>query len=165
MNATDSIGASGLSAVAHSSSEMADILLGPFTDPLSRTWWPGLAFTLVVMLVYMLRERRSVVSRLREVLSHASTHLDIQLLFARQLTRTLSGGAGLSLAYIIATRSVLWADRTVGRPTAPDWSLPLIMVLYTTTLFIVLDASRFLLHTAMHRVPVLWAFHQVHHSL
>ena len=32
------------------------------------------------------------------------------------------------------------------------------------TLFVVWDASRWITHWLMHRLPALWAFHQVHHS-
>jgi len=39
-----------------------------------------------------------------------------------------------------------------------------IMILYTVTLFIVSDFTRYWLHRFMHRVPLLWKFHRVHHS-
>lgn len=42
----------------------------------------------------------------------------------------------------------------------PLW-LPL---LYTATFFIVDDFARFFLHYLMHKFPLLWAFHKVHHS-
>ena len=103
-------------------------------------------------------------SAIRAGLLHPSTRLDLQLLLARQLVRALMGTAGVGLAYTIATRGVLWADRSLGRPVAPDWPEALITAVYTLTLFVAWDASRFALHWAMHRLPALWAFHQVHHS-
>ena len=39
-----------------------------------------------------------------------------------------------------------------------------IAVFFTLTLFVVDDASRYYLHRLMHRWPVLWAFHRVHHT-
>ena len=36
--------------------------------------------------------------------------------------------------------------------------------IYSLTLFVVWDFSRFALHWLMHKVPALWEFHQVHHS-
>ncbi|WP_111979294.1 sterol desaturase family protein [Algibacillus agarilyticus] len=39
-----------------------------------------------------------------------------------------------------------------------------IWFVFTFVLFIIDDLTRFLLHLALHKVPVLWVFHQVHHS-
>ena len=43
----------------------------------------------------------------------------------------------------------------------PAWIAP---VLYTICLFILDDFSRFFVHFCLHRFPILWAFHKVHHS-
>jgi len=39
-----------------------------------------------------------------------------------------------------------------------------VSVIFTSCLFVVDDASRYYLHRLMHRWPVLWAFHRVHHT-
>jgi sterol desaturase/sphingolipid hydroxylase (fatty acid hydroxylase superfamily) len=39
-----------------------------------------------------------------------------------------------------------------------------VMVLFTITLFVVSDFTRYWLHRFMHAVPLLWKFHKVHHS-
>lgn len=39
-----------------------------------------------------------------------------------------------------------------------------IMAFFTVLLFIFDDFTRFLLHYILHRIPVLWEFHKVHHS-
>ncbi|AWB67324.1 sterol desaturase family protein [Saccharobesus litoralis] len=39
-----------------------------------------------------------------------------------------------------------------------------VFFIFTTLLFLLDDFSRFFLHWLLHKVPVLWAFHQVHHS-
>ena len=38
------------------------------------------------------------------------------------------------------------------------------IVLYTITLFILSDFTRYWLHRFLHTIPVLWEFHKVHHS-
>ena len=38
------------------------------------------------------------------------------------------------------------------------------MIAYSVVLFLVSDASRYIVHRLLHRVPLLWRFHQVHHS-
>ena len=39
-----------------------------------------------------------------------------------------------------------------------------IMVIFTITLFVASDFTRYWLHRFMHTVPLLWKFHKVHHS-
>jgi len=43
----------------------------------------------------------------------------------------------------------------------PDWAVP---ICFTLFLFLLDDFARYFLHMLMHRWPVLWAFHKVHHS-
>nr|WP_216092588.1 sterol desaturase family protein [Candidatus Marithrix sp. Canyon 246] len=38
------------------------------------------------------------------------------------------------------------------------------MVLFTLSLFIFSDLTRYLLHRLLHSIPILWEFHKVHHS-
>ena len=60
-------------------------------------------------------------------------------------------------------KSRLWPAVIEG---PPDWPLGAVgtTVSYTALLFLASDGSRFLLHKVMHEVPLLWRFHQVHHS-
>jgi len=53
----------------------------------------------------------------------------------------------------------LWSSSSLGGLSAST-----IAVFFTLTLFVVDDASRYYLHRLMHRWPVLWAFHRVHHT-
>ena len=52
--------------------------------------------------------------------------------------------------------------------TRPLWSVDIpvfwVSVIFTACLFVVDDASRYYLHRFMHRCPILWAFHRVHHT-
>tara|TARA_Y100000588_G_scaffold329820_1_gene366308 strand:+ start:162 stop:1178 length:1017 start_codon:yes stop_codon:yes gene_type:complete len=45
--------------------------------------------------------------------------------------------------------------------SVPYWS---VMLGYTLFLFLLDDLSRFVVHLALHRIPLLWAFHKIHHS-
>lgn len=140
-----------------------DALAGPFLDPASRTWWGGLVAFGLVALVLGATQRRWTWRQLARAARHPSSLLDVQLLAARQLLRVLTGAPSLAAAWWLATHGVRWLDRTVGRPelSLPE---PLVVVLYSVVLFVAWDLSRFLVHLAMHRIPALWAFHQVHHS-
>ena len=44
------------------------------------------------------------------------------------------------------------------------WHTGLALALFSLCFFVVEDLSRFLLHRLMHRVPMLWKIHSVHHS-
>ena len=48
----------------------------------------------------------------------------------------------------------------------PSSSIPvwMVMIIFTTVLFVLDDFSRYFLHRLMHRVPILWRFHKAHHS-
>ncbi|MEX2617076.1 MAG: extracellular solute-binding protein [Alphaproteobacteria bacterium] len=69
-----------------------------------------------------------------------------QVALAAVLFETLHGMAG--------GRPMLWA-------ALPGWGVAL---LFTVAHFILDDATKYLVHRALHRWPVLWAFHKVHHS-
>lgn len=45
-----------------------------------------------------------------------------------------------------------------------SWSSSQIMLLYTLVSLVLIDFSIFITHYLQHRVPLLWKFHQVHHS-
>lgn len=143
---------------------LLDALLAPFLDPLSRTWWPALLASGAIALGWWAwRRPRWTLAGARRVLTHPSTALDVQLLLGRQLLGLLPLGVGAGGAWLLASHGVRLLDRHLGRPDlqAPAW---LATLATTLALFLAWDASRFLLHLAMHRLPVLWAFHQVHHS-
>lgn len=157
---------------------IGSVLTDPFLDPASRTWLGGLAVAAVVAVVVgswsarqsPLRTVQRGLRALARAITHRSARLDVQLLIARQLL----AGLGLAIPSValslwLATSSVRSLDDLVGDPQSlglpvgavPWWAL---MLGYTLALFVVQDLSRFLLHYLMHRVPALWALHQVHHS-
>jgi Fe(3+) dicitrate transport protein len=138
-------------------------LAAPFTSPLARTWWVGLVWAAALALLLTLRDG-PLLPRLRALLSHPSTRLDVQLLLGRQLLGLLRGAGGLGGAWWVATRLVRALDGAVGVPEAPALPQPLLTAAYSLSLFFAWDLSRYLVHLAMHRIPTLWAFHQVHHS-
>ncbi|MCB9675353.1 MAG: sterol desaturase family protein [Alphaproteobacteria bacterium] len=93
---------------------------------------------------------------------HRSSRLDVQLLLGRQLLRAVGALPALLSSFWLATQLVFALDR-VATPhlAAPSW---LVTAAYTLALFVAWDASRYVAHRLMHEIPVLWAFHQVHHS-
>ena len=45
-----------------------------------------------------------------------------------------------------------------------NWSITTIVVLYTIAIVVVNDFFSFLVHYLMHKIPLLWEFHKIHHS-
>ena len=67
---------------------------------------------------------------------------------------TLAGLLFEGLHDAFGTRISLW-------PALPAW---VVMAAFTTCHFVLDDFSKYGLHRLLHRWPVLWAFHKVHHS-
>jgi len=68
----------------------------------------------------------------------------------------------LAVATLLFEALHVWLDgRVFLWPSVPSWA---IAGLFTTSLFLLDDASKYLVHRALHRWPLLWNFHKVHHS-
>lgn len=100
----------------------------------------------------------------RVVWWHPSARVDYLLVLLRPVVKLAFFVPWLFSAEYLTGKLVLALYDVVGAPPAhalPLWALGLV---YTATLFLASDLSRFLLHHASHRFDVLWQFHQVHHS-
>jgi sterol desaturase/sphingolipid hydroxylase (fatty acid hydroxylase superfamily) len=115
-------------------------------------------------------EGRSWWQALRESLSlrnwwHRSARADYRLYFVNALTLPLLFGV---LAF--GDRQVVsLLDGTFGLTPAVDGLVtepPSIAarIAFTVVFFIAYDFGRFVAHSVLHDVPVLWEFHKVHHS-
>jgi sterol desaturase/sphingolipid hydroxylase (fatty acid hydroxylase superfamily) len=96
-----------------------------------------------------------------------SSLTDVALMSFNSLFRALLVlpylGTSLGVAIVVGS----WLQGSVGDAYfIQQLSLPLasIALLFSAVLFLVDDGSRFLTHLAMHRIPVLWSLHKVHHS-
>lgn len=45
-----------------------------------------------------------------------------------------------------------------------NWSIGTVVVIYTIVIVVVNDFFTFFIHYLMHKIPVLWEFHKIHHS-
>ena len=140
-------------------------------DPSKRVFWGYLIVALVIAgLVLVVRDRRQWRFRLYEQLLsprlwlHPSSLLDMKLMVTKSVVRALLFAPWLLSSYGVALAVLRLANGQLGvaHPTtlSPSW----IALLYTVVLFMSSDGSRYLLHRLCHEVPLLWQFHQVHHS-
>ena len=149
-------------------------LLNPLVfplDPAKRIWWGCLLSSLVLAsIITAIRVGRvDLKDQLRQLFDKhywltKSSAVDISLMFANNAIRVLVlvPAVGGRLAGTLLVGGFLQSQ--LG--DAPSVDLPWIVIgaIFSLSFFIAEDASRFFLHFAMHRVPLLWRFHRVHHS-
>jgi sterol desaturase/sphingolipid hydroxylase (fatty acid hydroxylase superfamily) len=128
---------------------------------------------LTASLWYTLRRRGTFVSRVRALLRgrawrrvwlHKSTFLDFKLLFVSGFFNAagISGLFGVSLATSAATQALLARVMTPA-PAAIETSVAIAVVM-GVLYWVVFDFGYWFAHWLMHRIPMLWEFHKVHHS-
>ncbi|MFT5598195.1 MAG: sterol desaturase/sphingolipid hydroxylase (fatty acid hydroxylase superfamily) [Urechidicola sp.] len=100
----------------------------------------------------------------REKWWSSSNKSDYQMMLLNQPIMLLLSPLLLS-KLALATTLFYTLSNWVSRPLWPiDIPVFWVSVIFTLCLFVVDDASRYYLHRFMHRSPVLWAFHRVHHT-
>lgn len=142
-----------------------------FSDPGKRIYVPFLVVTLFMASgVYLWQSRRSGRSLAglmqylfsRKLWFHSSSLLDYKLFIFNGLFRALAPAAWSVAAVGAVVSSAL--VMSVEAPSTEEWSRTQIALSYTICLFVFGDFTRFVLHSLLHRVPLLWEFHKVHHS-
>lgn len=103
----------------------------------------------------------------REVWSHPSAWLDVRYFLVHQVVRLWIYGA-LVVSLSIAAMGAVWSAIQSVSPQAVlrlDEPTLLDRALITGLSILLADFLSFLAHWLQHRVPWLWEFHRVHHSL
>lgn len=148
-----------------------DAVLALPLDPSRRLFWGFLlSSALLAAIVIAVQTRRADGTRAHDGLSSRAywrdpSHLtDIGLLVLNTALRLvilvpLFGSHVLATIYVAR----FWQS-TLGTAPELEWAAGAVALTYTLVFFVVEDASRFGLHRAMHRYPLLWRLHRVHHS-
>lgn len=146
-----------------------DALTRPLVDPDQRLFLGYLASALVIALAWLIARRGlRLGAAAREIFSRASwwsrsARADYRVMAINTavmlvLSPRLLGQLGVSL-WVFESLHGLSQGRPA--PVLPDWA---VVLGFTTCLFLLDDFSRYLVHRLLHRVPLLWAFHKVHHT-
>lgn len=149
-----------------------DALRAPFAmlvSPSDRVFAGYLALALALAVVVWVTKLRGRVSLgrflfTRDVWLHPSSLLDVRLVFARAFVDVFLAAPLVLSSTAIAMTTLAWCSRTFGRGPLEGQSATVVVVVLTLATFVVEDLARYLAHRALHRVPALWDFHQVHHS-
>ena len=147
------------------------LVIDPFVNPQNRVFVGYLGTAVVIALLFYILASKSTI---REAVSHifsraiwfsASARGDYKILLLNQaimmgvMPRIVSK---LALATLLFEALHVWFDgRTSLVPEAPGW---VIAAIFTTSLFLLDDLAKYLVHRALHRWPALWYFHKVHHT-
>jgi len=148
-----------------------DRLVGPLFNPQKRIFIGYLFSALLIALVAAaIANRKSLHQAFatlfaRKIWLSRSAIADYKILAINQ---AIMMGIGPRLISKLAIATLLFEALHVwfnGRvflwPDMPGWA---VAGLFTFCLFILDDGSKYLLHRALHRWPLLWNFHKVHHS-
>ena len=94
-----------------------------------------------------------------------SSLADFKIILINRVVMSAGAAAVVSQLTISTILYDLFHKQTLIQPLAfHATSASMVAILFTAFFFIFDDFSRFFVHRLMHRVPFLWAFHQVHHS-
>lgn len=150
-----------------------------FLDANKRIYLPYLLFAVFMALpVYLHRQKsrnrsettsHTVTGFLRylfpkRVWLHQSAIQDYKLFIVNRVVKAvLFTGAVLTMVPVAlgVANTLEWL---FNGPMHLNWPHGVVIALFTVVLFLLDDLTRFLLHLALHKIPVLWEFHKVHHS-
>lgn len=157
---------------------MTDLLLTEFgqmakavLDPNSRLFAGYLLGALLIGVLvtaaqFGLRGKQGAVRQLfnRKIWLHRSARLDYQLYVINRLVRALLWAPIVLTMVPIALGISDALESAFGYQPPVTQNSAIVISAFTLILFLFDDFTRFLLHWMMHKVPLLWHFHKVHHS-
>lgn len=135
------------------------------TDPNKRLFWIYIISSIVLAIVYFhVGKKNTRVIMSSKLWLHPSAKLDYYYFFLSYFINIF-----LLVPFIVSAKTIAFStnkflflhfdyfDNTI-------FSYSQIVLLYTITLFLVSDFTRYWLHRFLHTIPILWEFHKVHHS-
>ena len=136
-----------------------------FTNPHQRIFWIYIVSTLCIATLYlMLHPKERKINMSQKLWLHPSAMLDYRFFMVSFFIKLW-----LVIPVLIGANEVaLFTQRELsdyfGFYFYEGLSYTEVMVLFTVTLFVVSDFTRYWLHRFMHTIPWLWKFHAIHHS-
>ncbi|RXJ67642.1 sterol desaturase [Halarcobacter ebronensis] len=145
---------------------MHDLLILEYLiDPDRRTYWVYLFSSIAIGMIYIAANSRyKRVNFSSKLWLHPSAKLDYYYFILSYFIKML-----LIIPIVISAKSVAFFVNkhlyyNFGYNHIQHISYETTLVLYTITLFVVSDFTRYWLHRFLHTIPILWEFHKVHHS-
>jgi sterol desaturase/sphingolipid hydroxylase (fatty acid hydroxylase superfamily) len=147
-----------------------------FAQPESYLYWPYLVSALVIAVVFgcAARARQGAPSSSPNFPKgkfnfrlwwHPSARADYQLYFANALILpTLFAFVSVSDAQVVKALSQAFGAAQPAQQAGIESASIAVRFAFTVTFFIAYDLGRFIAHSLLHDIPLLWEFHKVHHS-
>ncbi|MFA6195762.1 MAG: sterol desaturase family protein [Sulfurimonas sp.] len=139
--------------------------LNALFEPNKRIYWLYIVSSALIALVYLRYFKESARVHLSAKLwLHKSAVLDYKYFVLSFFLKTIFI---VPIVFGINEVSIFTYDfllEQYGFVKVTALSYTQIMTLFTLTLFVVSDFTRYWLHRVMHTIPFLWEFHKVHHS-
>ena len=147
-------------------------LLSPFSFVLKteyRVFWGYLIASGLLTVWVMHRQNKPIVPGIRFLFSsklwrNPSVLLDFKLIFLNNFTWVLLAAPYFGGQTKIAGSVAYSLKTALGSGGFISGSTLSLSIMFTLLVFIVDDFSRFFVHRAYHKIPILWRFHAVHHS-
>jgi sterol desaturase/sphingolipid hydroxylase (fatty acid hydroxylase superfamily) len=136
-----------------------------FISPNQRVYWIYILSSLLIATLYLVfNPKEKKINLSQKLWLHPSATLDY-----RYFAISFFIKIWLVMPIIIGANEIaLWTHTLLndyfGFYSYRRLSYTEIMILFTMSLFIVSDFTRYWLHRFMHSIPLLWKFHKVHHS-
>ena len=134
-------------------------------DPNKRIFWLYIISSIILAILYFYFSKKNTrVIMSSKLWLHPSAKLDYYYFFLSYFINIF-----LLVPFIVSAKTIAFStnkflflhfdyfDNTI-------FSYSQIVLLYTITLFLVSDFTRYWLHRFLHTIPILWEFHKIHHS-
>lgn len=134
-------------------------------NPSKRTYWVYILASIFIALIYIYFNKRLAKTNFSSKLwLHPSSKLDYYYFILSYFIKTV-----MIIPIIISAKTIaFFISKSMyyqfGFNQIQTISYENILILYTISLFIVSDFTRYWLHRFLHTIPLLWEFHKVHHS-
>ncbi|SLN72179.1 Fatty acid hydroxylase superfamily protein [Falsiruegeria litorea R37] len=146
-------------------------IFSDFINPKKRIFVGYLVLSILIALAFLVVIRRSSTKGAvgtifdRRVLFSRSAIADYKIFVINQVITMLVSPLLLTqIAIATAVFFFLHRFEFITSGQFENTSAPLVVALFSVTLFVVDDLTKYLLHRWMHRFPILWSIHKVHHS-
>jgi len=135
-----------------------------FIDVHKRVYYIYIISSLGLGMLYLsVNQKEKRVNLSSKLWLHQSARLDYSYFFISNLIKISLIFPIVISSKTIALSTIMFLTDTFGY-TRVNLSYEVILVFFTSTLFIISDFTRYFLHRLLHTVPLLWRFHKVHHS-
>jgi sterol desaturase/sphingolipid hydroxylase (fatty acid hydroxylase superfamily) len=134
-------------------------------NPDKRLYWGYILSSLFIGIIYFyITKKNSRLITSSKLWLHPSAKLDYYYFFLSYFINIF-----LLIPFILSAKTIaFWVNKFLYKEfdyfENSFFSYSEIILLYTITLFLVSDFTRYWLHRFLHTIPFLWEFHKIHHS-